>query len=64
MLGAYGTIVTTDVSVRSECPYCGYENQSPIDDFIETDLWYGQESETCHICKQNYRIDRVERDVG
>lgn len=56
-------IITRDIAVRSECPYCGHVNESPICDFSETALWYGEEMEWCVECFEDYRITYVERDI-
>ena len=55
-------IETKDVSVVAKCPNCGVEMREEIGSFVETDLWYGQESICCPECDQTFRIDFVERD--
>ncbi len=56
------TIESKPVSVRAECPYCEYENNQDIGDFVWEDLWYGTEVMECEECHKEFVLNGADYD--
>lgn len=57
------TIISRPDYIKAECPYCGWENESVVDEFDWRDLWDGQEEVTCTFeCGKDFRLVGADYD--